>query len=288
LPKSNVNGVSIYYEQEGDGFPAILIHAFPTDHAIWALQTPVLSEHYKIISVDLRGFGKSDKPKHGYQLRDFSEDIKGLMDNLGLRKAFTIGISLGGSVSAQFALDYPDNTQGNISIGTFGNMRRKTKLNLNGSAVQQRLLDVYMESIAQGYQYFWERVWKPNMGLIFHESFANTAFGSAFIKYLFEDRYLRLNDDTGALVSVLKETHDSPQDSKELFLGRLKNAKVPFAILAGEDDGTVPYGEKVHNLIKHSEFYVIKASGHFCIIDQFSQVNAILLSFLNRHNPHSE
>ena len=62
MPRAQVNDISLNYEAAGAGPPLVLIHAWPTDHAIWQLQVPVFSQHYRTIAVDLRGCGQSDKP----------------------------------------------------------------------------------------------------------------------------------------------------------------------------------------------------------------------------------
>ena len=62
MPRAEVNGIQMNYEVAGDGPPLVLIHAWPTDHAVWQLQVPVFSQYYRTIAIDLRGCGQSDKP----------------------------------------------------------------------------------------------------------------------------------------------------------------------------------------------------------------------------------
>jgi pimeloyl-ACP methyl ester carboxylesterase len=283
MPIAMIDGLRLYYEQAGQGFPVLLIHAFPTDHALWTLQVPVFSEHYKVISLDLRGLGKSGKPNEGYKPRDFTKDVKGLLDQLGIKRVFTVGISLGGAVALQLTLDYPEITQGTIWIGSFGDMRREVALKINGKKVKRPLLDAYIQGLSKGYPHFWRTIWKPNMGTLFHERFADSHFGQSFIRYMFEERYVRLNNNPRPLMSILQEVSDSFWDKK--ILDKLGSVKVPVAIMAGKNDGTAPYGKIVHKLVADSEFHIFKDSGHFCNIDQFYSFNTIALKFLHKNSP---
>jgi len=63
MPRVSVKGVGLYYEEAGDGFPLVLLHPWPTDHAMWLFQVPVFSEAYRVITPDIKGLGKSDKPE---------------------------------------------------------------------------------------------------------------------------------------------------------------------------------------------------------------------------------
>ena len=62
MPRAEVNGIHLNYEVAGNGAPLVLLHAWPTDHAVWQLQVPVFSQFYSTIAVDMRGCGQSDKP----------------------------------------------------------------------------------------------------------------------------------------------------------------------------------------------------------------------------------
>jgi pimeloyl-ACP methyl ester carboxylesterase len=101
---ARVNGTELYYEMAGSGHPLVLIHGGGVDSRAWDDQFPVFAEHFQVIRFDLRGSGKS-----GHVLVPFSnaEDIKGLLDHLGIRQAHFIGISRGGGFSFDFALEHP-------------------------------------------------------------------------------------------------------------------------------------------------------------------------------------
>lgn len=104
----NVNGTRLYYEIEGLGQALVLIHSFSTDCRQWRDQVAFFASHYKVICYDMRGFGKSDVPSG--ENYTHAEDLKALLDHLGIEKAHILGHSLGGVVSTAFAILYPDQT----------------------------------------------------------------------------------------------------------------------------------------------------------------------------------
>lgn len=84
------DGVKLYYQVKGEGKPIVLIHGWSADHTSFEPTFEALSENYQVISYDLRGHSRSEKPSHGYTLKRFATDLKELME------AFTGG-HLGGS-----------------------------------------------------------------------------------------------------------------------------------------------------------------------------------------------
>jgi pimeloyl-ACP methyl ester carboxylesterase len=78
------------------------------DHTAWALQVAALAEEFDVIAFDNRGAGQSDAPDVTYSMVDMAEDVTGLMDELGVRRAHVIGASMGGMVAQELALRHPD------------------------------------------------------------------------------------------------------------------------------------------------------------------------------------
>jgi pimeloyl-ACP methyl ester carboxylesterase len=89
--------------------PAVVcIHGLTANHTCWASVADVLSPAHRLIAYDLRGRGESDKPDTGYSLAQHGEDLRGLLDHLGLRKAILVGHSLGASIAVRFAAVHPE------------------------------------------------------------------------------------------------------------------------------------------------------------------------------------
>ena len=102
---ADVNGTRLYYEVAGAGHPLILIHAGIADRRMWDDQFAVFARHYRTVRYDLRGFGHSPMPSGPVSMRD---DLRGLMDHLGMARAHVVGVSIGGGIAVDFALDHPD------------------------------------------------------------------------------------------------------------------------------------------------------------------------------------
>lgn len=105
---ANVNGISLWYEENGIGEPVIQIHGCGFGHYNFSTATPYLSEYFRIIDFDLRGYGKTDKPIQKYNMEVWADDIAELMEFLKIDKAHIHGTSMGGMVAQQFAAKYPE------------------------------------------------------------------------------------------------------------------------------------------------------------------------------------
>ncbi len=102
---ATVNGAELYYEIGGQGDSILLLHAGVADSRMWDGQFKVFAQHYQVIRYDLRGFGRSIVPSGAFANH---EDVAGLLDFLGIDKAYVIGVSFGGYVALDFALAYPE------------------------------------------------------------------------------------------------------------------------------------------------------------------------------------
>ncbi|MDR7079173.1 pimeloyl-ACP methyl ester carboxylesterase [Neobacillus niacini] len=102
------NGETIAYrEREGGEKKVLLIHGNMTSSKHWDLVLNSMAEEYKLYAMDLRGFGKSSYHKLITSIKDFSDDVKLFVDEIGLRDFAMIGWSTGGAVAMQFTADYP-------------------------------------------------------------------------------------------------------------------------------------------------------------------------------------
>jgi pimeloyl-ACP methyl ester carboxylesterase len=106
MPVANAGGLKLYYESVGEGTPLVL-HGH--GHLGWMpFQVPYFSQFYRVIVFDRRGTGRSDDPPGPWTPSDLARDVRNLLDALGLERAIVGGNSLGGVVSSQFGLDYPE------------------------------------------------------------------------------------------------------------------------------------------------------------------------------------
>ena len=106
MPRIVAGGVELFYESAGEGTPLVLqAH----HHIAWMpYQFPYFSQFYRVITFDRRGTGRSASPPGDWTVADFARDVRDLLDALGIERAIVGGASLGGAISCQFGLDYPD------------------------------------------------------------------------------------------------------------------------------------------------------------------------------------
>ena len=117
-----VNGIKICYDIHGKGNSVILIHGFSDRKEHWRAQVGELSKFFKIIRLDNRGAGKSDRPEGEYSMKVYASDVAGLMDFLGIEKAHIIGHSMGGMIAQNFTLIYPNRINKLVLINTLAGM----------------------------------------------------------------------------------------------------------------------------------------------------------------------
>jgi pimeloyl-ACP methyl ester carboxylesterase len=108
MPVTNINGIKIYYDIEGKGEPLILIQGFSGRGSDWKFQTSAFKRLYQVITFDNRGVGRSDKPQGPYTTKLMADDVIGLMDCLNIRKAHILGMSMGGMIAQELAINYPE------------------------------------------------------------------------------------------------------------------------------------------------------------------------------------
>jgi len=107
MPVIDQGGIEIYYEEYGCGKPLLLIHGLGSSCRDWELQLPAFQEGFRVIALDLRGHGRSGKPPGSYSMDQFAGDAAHLLKALDAFPSHVLGISLGGMVAFQLALDYP-------------------------------------------------------------------------------------------------------------------------------------------------------------------------------------
>ena len=81
---AELNGIKIAYEIHGEGYPLILLHGFAMYKEFWKWQVKELSKEFRVVTLDIRGCGKSDHPTEQYSMEDLADDIKELLDYLNI------------------------------------------------------------------------------------------------------------------------------------------------------------------------------------------------------------
>lgn len=113
-----VNGISIAYQDQGNGLPIVFLHAFPLSRMMWAPQEAALARDFRVITLDLRGHGESDAPLWHYTLEQAADDVLGLLDYLAIPHAVLVGLSMGGYILFTCYRRYAERVKGLVLADT--------------------------------------------------------------------------------------------------------------------------------------------------------------------------
>lgn len=135
MPFVSVGGARLHYQQTGVGTDLILIHGLGGDLTIWDAEAEFFARFHRVLRVDVRGFGESDKPEGPYSPRLFAQDLASVMDACGVRQAHVLGISMGGVITQRFGLDFGERVHSLTLVSTSSEVGEKS------IAAWQRLAD---------------------------------------------------------------------------------------------------------------------------------------------------
>lgn len=271
---AHVNGVKLCYEVSGEGYPLFLIHGFGAKKESWIAQIPVLSKHFKVITVDNRGAGKSGRPDSEYTMEVFADDINSLMEHLGIEKANVAGWSLGGMIVQNFVIKYPDRVNKLILINTNHGFPDES-----GPEVYKNMrLDEIKMKKEDPVKAWW--------------SGARTGFYIKFRKQLEADPSKKWYGLWSAEELIEMSTIDAPTEKDiKLQAGALKTHNTferlstiisPTLILAASHDRLMSKStmEQIHEKIPNSTLVFIEKAGHNSPMEKAPEVNQKIIDFL--------
>ncbi len=260
MPTALVNGVEIFYDVHGTGEPLVLLHGLGASSQDWEHQVPEFSRHYQVITPDLRGFGRSAKPSGPYSIAQFSADMLALLDTLGVKHCHLLGLSMGGAVAFQMALDRP---------------ARLTSLVIVNSSPNFELHSWRRRLMA------WTRILVPHV-------FGMRAMSHHVVNRLFpkpEQSELRArliargsSNDRDAYVAAVHALKGWTIER------RLGDIRTPALVISAQFDYT-PVSEKEHYVarMRNATLRVIADSRHASHWDQWQTFNRMVLEFLREH-----
>ncbi|HEV3169715.1 MAG TPA: alpha/beta hydrolase [Actinocrinis sp.] len=108
MPSVRVGDINVYYELHGDGPPLVFIGGLGTDLTLFAPMTRQLAQHFRVLTFDNRGAGRTDQPDTPYSIPMMAQDTVALMDTLGVSRAHIIGMSMGGRIAIEIAGRHPE------------------------------------------------------------------------------------------------------------------------------------------------------------------------------------
>jgi len=258
MPKEKVNDIEMFYELNGEGEPLLLIHGLGSSTRDWEEQIPAFSQRYQVIAIDLRGHGKTDKPKGPYSMQLFAEDIAELLKKLGIKSTHVLGISLGGGIAFQFAVDYPDLVKSLIIVNAF--------------------IEIPMDSFKMKLEAFKRTFIVKLVGM---KKMGKVLAPRLFIKPEQEELRKKLikrwaDNDKKAYLSAMRALMG--------WSVRDKLNKIDFpTLIIGSDEDYVPSSIKREytKLIPKAKFIEIEDARHAVPIEKPTEFNEIVLNFLS-------
>ncbi len=131
MSKVKVGDVELNYEREGAGPPILFIGGLAAGQVLWAKVVEHLKQDYECITFDNRGIGQSSKPASGYSIPILSGDSLGLLDSLSITRAHIVGMSMGGLIAQDMALQRPEMIGSLVLAGSFA------KTSARGDLIQE-------------------------------------------------------------------------------------------------------------------------------------------------------
>lgn len=255
MPFSRANGQDIWYEQTGNGPAMVLVHANPFDHEMWMYQVSHFSSYFRVINIDLRGYGRSVKMIDDFTLEDMARDIIGVMGDANVDNAIFMGCSVGSTLGLLLGLDHPGRFHALILVG--GSSDRSLRF--------PRRIEGYLNSFPPYHREFIED--------LVHPDFPKTIMG----RYLI-DRYIEKQSwlDPRAVAATLRATNST------VLTDRLPEMSVPTLVINGEVDNARPGGELTSRLIPGAEHYIIQGAGHACCLEDPSSFDHVVTEYLRR------
>jgi pimeloyl-ACP methyl ester carboxylesterase len=107
MATATINGVKLFYDENGAGEPLLLHHGYTGSHYSYDDVVPALAAKFRVIRMDGRGAGDSERPAAGHTIEQYAADVIGMADHLGLNRFTYIGHSMGGVIGYELGLSFP-------------------------------------------------------------------------------------------------------------------------------------------------------------------------------------
>lgn len=245
MPFCNIRSANLFFEITGAGEPLLFLHGLGSSSLDWEYQVQFFAKKFKVITLDFRGFGKSDKPSSGYSIPEFAKDIIEFLNLQKIEKVTLIGVSMGGMVALECAAEFPDKIKSIVVI----------------NALPEVKLTSWITFLK-----FWQRV--AIISLMGMEKFGKFLAKKLFPKLDQEELRQKL------LKRFIENKKDIYLKTMKSFVGwsiisRLHNIRCPTLIVGGDRDYTSPeFKAQFAGLIPLAKYITISDSGHGSPVDQ--------------------
>jgi len=248
-----VNGIQMYYESTGSGFPVVFCHGAGGNHESWFQQVPEFSKRYRCITIDHRGFGQSKNASGQPNGEAFVPDLEALLAHLGIDQVAIVCQSMGGITGLGFTLAHPERVRALVLADTTGGVTDDEIRQLRESLVPpvQDRTDLLSRALGEPFQKQF-----PEKAKLYHEiSGKNPPEG-----------YQPGRNAT------------NPPD-----LAKVAALKVPTLLLVGEVDKLAPppVMELMLKRIPGSTLVKVPGAGHSVYFEKPEEFNNAVLGFLD-------
>ena len=261
--KKQANGIDTYYEVHGkEGSPwLVLSHSLACSTRMWDEQIAAFKDRYRILAYDTRGHGSSQAPAGAYTLDQLADDLKALLDRVGISRAHYCGLSMGGMIGQTFALKYP---------GTFTTL----VLADTTSRMPAEALPTWQDRIRSAETKGMQPLVEPTLARWFTEPYRKAQ----------PQTMQRIGNLIGStpVAGYVGCCHAIPQIN---LSARLKDIRTPILIIVGEDDPGTPVAmsKEMHENAPGSKLVVLPKAAHLSNIEQSAAFNRALDEFLKAH-----
>jgi 3-oxoadipate enol-lactonase len=236
--------------------PVVLIHGLGCNWHHWSRQIGWIAHSRRVVAVDVRGgAGKTRWTRPGWTTADMAADIHAVVTELGLRRPAIVGLSMGGTIALQYALDYPGDLSRLVVLASFAGLPEEM-----AQTVEEQLAFIKSHTLRE---------------------IAENRVGAAFTASADQDVKAWMVD---MIASGDKEGYESEAQTTLYFdvRPRLKEIAVPTTIIHGEKDATVPVavGEAMAKGIPGATMHIIAGEGHFANVQAPEKVNPLLANAL--------
>jgi pimeloyl-ACP methyl ester carboxylesterase len=252
-------GIEVSYTDTGSGACILLLHGYLESSEIWEDFVPLLSDHFRVIAMDIPGHGMSGSWGREHSMSDLADSVKELMENEGIKKLVLVGHSMGGYVSMAFAAAYPERLAGYVlfhSTCFADNDEKKTNREREISLI---LCDRKRQII--------------NVNI--PKAFADSNVERMHKQVVRCQEIAFQNEDRG-IISLLNGMKNRSDHSTTL-----SDSTLPLLLIGGEKDNYIPMEvfSRLAQLAPHASLLRLKESGHMGFIEEADLSAETLLEF---------
>jgi 3-oxoadipate enol-lactonase len=261
MPHADLNGQTIYYEEQGEGEPLVCIQGLGVDLRGWVLQVPEWSKQYRVVTFSNRDVGQSSTAQADYETSDMATDTFALADHLGLDSFHLIGLSLGGAIAQQVALAAPERVKTVTLAVTYGGTGAY-------GSVRGRTLGALMRGLSDE-----ERVDFLLM-MCYTEAFFEDGDRAEFLRTAMLSYPHKQSAEAFARQAAAGGRHD--------VRDRLHELSMPVHVIGAERDMMIPVwkSQELARLIPGAKLTVIEGAGHGVSWERAEDFNRTVLEFL--------